>query len=75
MLASNKNIPKGSNCILFPVIKLLHMSQETSRIEVPREGVDLITYLPLTARRHAPSLAQGLKPEVRQTATACALDS
>lgn len=49
MLGSNKSIPTRPNSILFPATKLLHMSQEASREEAPREeGVDLITYLLLS---------------------------
>lgn len=51
-LGSNKSIPSGPNSILFPAIKLLHVSQEASREESPREEVvDLITYLYLRIKK------------------------
>lgn len=44
-VGSNKSIPIGPNSMLFPAIKLLHVSQEASREENPREEIDLIMYL------------------------------
>lgn len=72
MLGSNKSIPTGPNSILFPVIKLLHMSQETSREETPREeGVDLITNLLLSIMKtYTCAFIAAEKLETHQTITA-----
>ena len=72
MLGSNKSIPTGPNSIRFPVIKLLHVSQETSREETPREeGVDLITYLLLRVMKtYTCAFIAAEKLETHQTITA-----
>lgn len=72
MLGSNKSVPTGPNSILFPVIKLLYMSQETSREETPREeGVDLIPYLLLSIMKtYTCAFIAAEKLETHQTITA-----
>ena len=72
MLGSNKSIPTGPSSILLPVIKLLYMSQETSREETPREeGVDLITYRLLSIMKtYTCAFIAAEKLETHQTITA-----